>query len=112
MDLIYLTSSEVTIVVTPCRLLRRGSGREGADLFCLVSKDRMYGNGSKLSQGRFRFVIRKHFFSERLLIHRNRLPREVVKAPGLSVFKRYLDDDLTMFCNFWSALGWSGSWMR
>ncbi|MCQ4187547.1 hypothetical protein FK515_28615 [Klebsiella pneumoniae] len=71
--------------------LRRGSGEGGADLFSLVSR---CGNGSKLHQGRFRLDIRKHFFTERVVKHWNRLPREVVNAPSLSVFKRHLDNAL------------------
>ena len=74
--------------------LRRGSGEGGADLFSLVSSDRTHGNGSKLHQEKFRLDIRKHFFTERVVKHWNRVPREVVDAPCLSVFKRHLDNAL------------------
>ena len=81
-------------LIALCSFLRKGSGEGGAELFSLGSRDRTHRNGSKLHQGRFRLDMRKHFFTERVVKHWNRLPREAVDAPSLSVFERYLDNEL------------------
>jgi len=49
------------------------------------------GNGLKLRWGRFKLYIRRKFFTQRVVMHWNRLPKETVDAPSLEAFKARLD---------------------
>lgn len=60
----------------------------------LVPSDSTCTNGSDLCQGTFRLDVRKWFFTESMVKHSNRLLRDVVGAPNLTVSKRHLDNDL------------------
>lgn len=53
------------------------------------------GNGLKLKESRFRLDITKKIFPVRVMRHWNRLPREVVDAPYIEVFKARLNEALS-----------------
>jgi len=64
---------------------------EGERLFLRVDSGRTRRNGLKLRQGWFRLDIRRKFFTQRVVMHWNRLPKEVVDVPSLEAFNTTLE---------------------
>ena len=82
-------------------LIKGAYKQEGEWQFTRVDSDRIRGKGFKMRQGRFRLDIRRKLFTQRVMMHWNRLPMEAVDAPSLEAFKARLD----------VALGSLGQWL-
>ena len=83
-------------LIAAFQYLKGAYKQEGSQLFERV------GN-SKLREGRLRLDVRGKFFTVRVVMCWNRLPREAVGAPSMEMFKTRLDGAL-------GSLGWYEMW--
>ncbi|GAB0194094.1 hypothetical protein GRJ2_001874700 [Grus japonensis] len=81
-------------LIAAFQYLKGAYRKAGEGLFIRECSDRTRGNGFKRKEGRFRLDVRQKFFTVRVVRYWNRLPREVVDAPSLEVFKTRLDEAL------------------
>ena len=81
-------------LIAAFQYLKGAYKQEGSQLFERVVNSRTRGNGFKLREGRFRLDVQGTFFTMRVVRCWNRLPREVVDALSLEVFKARLDGAL------------------
>ena len=68
--------------------------KDGVQLFAQANNDRTRGNSFKLKEGRFRLDVRRKFFTQRVVMHWNGMPRGAVDAPSLEAFKARLNKAL------------------
>ncbi|GAB0209302.1 triadin [Grus japonensis] len=81
-------------LIVAFQYLKGAYRKAGEGLFIRECSDRTRGNGLNLKEGQFRLDGRKKFFTVRVVRYWNRLPREVVDAPSLEMFKTRLDEAL------------------
>jgi len=82
-------------LIAAFQYLKGAYRKDGQGLFTRACSDRTRANGCKLKEARFSLDIRKKFFTMRVVRHWHRLPRVVVDAPSLEVFKARLDGALS-----------------
>ena len=70
----------------------KGHRSEGsAGLLSRVTSGSTRGNGLKLYQRRVSLYLRKNLFTEKVVRHWNRLPRELMESPSLDLFKKSVE---------------------
>ncbi|KAF4804139.1 hypothetical protein TURU_010578 [Turdus rufiventris] len=81
-------------IIAALQFLKGAYKKNGERLFTRACTDRTRRNGFKLQDWRLKLGVSKKLFIVSMVRHWNRLPREVVGAQFLEVFKARLDGAL------------------
>ncbi|KAK4815546.1 hypothetical protein QYF61_003638 [Mycteria americana] len=95
-------------VIAALQYIKGAYKKGGERLFTKACSDRTRGKAFKLKEGRFSLDIKQKFVTMRVVRHWKRLPREVVDAPFLAVFKARLDGALSNLVWWKVSLPWQG----
>jgi len=90
LGLFSVEKSRLQELIAASQYLKEAYKKDGDKLFSRVCCGRTRANCFKLKEGRFRLDRRKKFFTVSVVKHWHRLPREVVDAPSLEIFKARL----------------------
>jgi len=82
-------------LIAAFQYLKGAYRKDRENIFSRACCDRTRNNVFKLRESRFRLDKRMNFFTRRLVKHWNRLPRKVVEAASLEMFKARLDSTLS-----------------
>ena len=81
-------------LIAAFQYLKGAYKQKGTQLFTRLDNGRTRRNGFKFREGRFRLDVRGKFFTMRVVRCWKRLPRKVMDALTLEVFKARLDGAL------------------
>ena len=82
-------------LIVACQYLKGAHRKAGEGLFVRKCGDKTRNNDFKVKDSRFRLDIKKKFFTQRVVRHWNRLPREAEDDPSLKALKVRLDGALS-----------------
>ncbi|PKU48877.1 hypothetical protein llap_848 [Limosa lapponica baueri] len=97
-------------LIAAFQYLKGACKKAGERLFTRACSDRTRGDGFKLEKSRFGLDIRKNIFTRRVVGHWNRLPREIVDALSLELFKNRWDGALSNMIWWEVFLSMAGGW--
>lgn len=81
----------LTDLITSLQLPEMRSSKVGVSLFFKVIRGRTRENVLKFHKEVLDLIFRKKIFTERVVMHQNRLVREGIESPSLEVLKKHVE---------------------